>query len=500
MQQKQQLELEARRLEQQRHQFRVEQERRRAEFQMSNNEHPQFDATEARDLFDAGNAAFSSYQKATNNTAPSVRNNPFDDNFSADKEEGDVPGNPKVNPFENVFLDDGIGAVSHVKDRIANPKTHFRSRSDTFSDIAKRGNNDCDRDGSVQLLSAGEGGSPHKSSPDIRIEEGQCATKEHTDSNTNMNGYANRTQSNLGQLDLQSYSEMCLKQNETDSGRPKMQLDIGKPVIERKTTFGERTVNSEASCSIVNKAVKAGSSNSDANGSKDEKPTLEEADEFPLISPSSSVQERRYIYVRTSSCSSDEVSEKSKNESSEDEADVAGKLAHYDEIGSSNSSLEAEASSCSIKNADETTGNEDIFGSAPFSVDSKERSTARRKAASVYPKSHQGQRAPDGVSKVPPSPPGNPFGMDPFTVPATSKPCKSEATLPSTDLKVSDNFLSRSPTSEDPFGHAPFVKVVKHRRPLSSQELTERKVEGGDQSQRKIQQRRRMLPRAPVKE
>ena len=477
-------------------------------------DHQRFDHTDNTGTFDSSQNAFIVYQDNGNIAVPSVITNPFDDNFSSGNNQADAPdGKTRTNPFDSACTIGGTDTGAVIRDRNSMSKSHFRSRSDTFSDLALRSSGNVGSD-SNQLLSVNETGSPHKSSPDIRMEQNEDSFKEKK---LNLNGHSRM----VGEINVQGFSELYPKKGDNDEHTPKLLLDIGKSTIERKLNTDLGSSDSELVVPMREKREAAKGENfTKSNDSKNEKPTLEEADESPLISPSSSVQERRYVYVRTSSCSSDEVSEKSKHDSSEDEADGTDDRVDYGGIGSSSSSLEAEMDNCGIKGPEEQDVDEDVFGSAPFHIDTKKQSMAKRGIQSIPAHEKKGltsrnegmKSSPDGLKKVPSSSHGidpsgvtknafsNPFGMDPFTVPVKSEPRKCKGATPSTiELKVNENTVSRSPTSEDPFGHAPFVKIVKHKRPLSSQELAEKK-EAERKSHPRIHQRRRMLPRTPVQE
>ena len=516
------LQQQAREMELQRYQYFVEQQRRWADLQMSKSEHEhqqhehqQHERADVRGTFESDQNLLITYQDNSNNIKPTVPTNPFDDNFAAGTDQDNAfTDEPKLNPFDNVFTTEATAIAPAVKDRSTNGKSHFRSRSDTFSDLARRVNSSDDDKSSDQFLSVNDAGSPHKSSPDIRIEQFQISTKDSSIKEFSINGHPTKAHENVGKIDLQNFSDLYSNQQGHNKSGPKMQVDIRKPTIDNKSNM--RTINSEPTFSTARETTK---SYSESNNAKDEKPTLEEADESPLISPSTSVQERRYVYVRTSSCSSDEGSEKSKHDSSEDEVEGSDERLNYDEIGSSSSSLEADLENCGIETKEESVPNDDIFGSAPFNIEAKKHSAGKKHPASRHRHQRNQQKlrnddfhlAPDFHAKETPplhSLPSsgttenrrdNPFGMDPFTVPAKSKPQKFEAAISNVELKVNENVLSRSPTSEDPFGHAPFLRIVKHKRPLSSQELAERK-EGERRSHPRIHHRRRMLPKTPVQE
>ena len=511
--QHQQMQQKAQEMEQQRLQFLAEQQRREAEVHISNADQEQFEHGDFAGPFEPGPYALVVYQNNPSNAVPSITTNPFDDNFSTGNSQSDeLDRKTALNPFESVFTAGVAEAGPTVKDRSSTSKSHFRSRSDTFSDLARRAGDD----GSAyshQLLSVNEAGSPHKSSPDIRMEQDVPSGKEK---GVNINGHSIV----VGKIDMQGFKDLYRKQGENSEDSPKLLLDIGKPVIENKFSITLAESNREPAVLARRTEAKVDSC-AKPSDSKDEKPTLEEADESPLISPSSSsVQERRYIYVRTSSCSSDEVSEKSiQDNSSEDEVDFPDDRVDYDGIGSSSSSIEADLENCGLKETEETVGDEDIFGSAPFHVGTKKQTYSKRTVPPFdsQQKDKQTSRSKDtgsepsiqaavtsssglGGSAETENLPSNPFGMDPFTVAVKSEPLKCKGTTSnSAELKVNENTLSRSPTSEDPFGHAPFVKIVKQKRPLSSQELA-KKNEGERMSHPRVHPRRRVLPRTPIQE
>ena len=485
-------------------QFLAEQKRLEKGFHIvsAEHEHGPFDSSDVKGNLDSESNVLISYQDSSNIAVPAITTNPFDDNFLAGSDEAEEEN--KLNPFDNAFTVKENERVTAVKDRVFTSKSHCRSRSDTFSDLARRSNDD---GGAVsnQLLSVNETGSPHKSSPDIRMEQAH----EHS---VKVGGFGVNGHSTVTKIDIQGFSELYQNRDVNSENAPKLLMDLGKPLI------GKKLNNNSGTNANARRDTKKEENFTKSDDSKSEKPTLEEADESPLISPSSSVQERRYVYVRTSSCSSEEASDKSKPELSDDETDFAEDRIDYDGIHSSSSSLEAELEDCDIKETEKPEANDDIFGSAPFHIETKKQSKSKTNAPSIHIQKRKDEASGNEVSRpelsvqknVPPSLSdssgksenalSNPFGMDPFTVPVKSEPLQCKvATSVSRGLKAGENQLSRSPTSEDPFGHAPFIKIVKHRRPLSSQELAERK-EGERKTHSKLHQRRRMLPRAPINE
>ena len=486
-------------------QFLAEQKRIEKGFHIASTEHEHgpFDSSDVKGTLESERNVLISYQDNSNTVVPVITTNPFDDNFLVGSDEAEEEN--KLNPFDNAFsVKENEGATA-VKDRVSALKSHCRSRSDTFSDLARRSNDDSD-DVSNQLLSVNETGSPHKSSPDIRMEE------VHKPS-VKVSGFGVNGHSPVAKIDIQGFSELYQNRVVSSENAPRLLMDLRKPLI------GKKLDNNSGTNTNARRDTKQNENFTKSNDCKSEKPTLEEADESPLISPSSSVQERRYVYVRTSSCSSEEASDKSKPDSSDDEADFAEGRIDYDGIHSSSSSLEEALEDCDIKDTKKPDANDDVFGSAPFHIKTKKHSESRANAPPIHAQKAKEEASgnedsrpkPSFQNKVPSSSHNdsseqsenafsNPFGMDPFTVPVKSEPlhCKV-ATSNSEGLKAGENTLSRSPSSEDPFGHAPFIKIVKHRRPLSSQELAERK-EGERKTHSRLHQRRRMLPRAPIHE
>ena len=453
--------------------------------------------------------------------------NPFEDNFS--KHSDDVFTEKKgLNPFGSEFTGDVVPDVvpAVARNRTANHRTHFRSRSDTFSDLAKRGSASDDEIDARKHLGVRDAGSPNKSVPDVRTMDDHAVVTEVKSEEDIMRDRGPVAQvelpevqlikTQLKQFQLHSIAAQQWKSGNQDG--PQIHMDLGKPIILNSEKNIRMTHSEPIFAAGNNNGERKPFSSNEAltKDGKEEKPTLGEADESPLISPSTFVQERRYIYVRTSSCSSDELSEKSREESSDDEPDNAKDDVDYGKIrSSSSSSLEASLEKCE---AAKTLGEdnpargttEDVFGSAPFKFESLKkditsknllspsRSQAKRQQSS---QNEDRQTASDkkSATNVGNAAGFNPFATnsDPFAPPKT-KHENSDGNATSNSV-TEEMKLSTSPASEDPFGYAPFVKIVKHKRPMSSQELAAHSKDTGHHN-RKIHHRRRMLPKAPTQE
>ena len=504
-----------------RQRYLAEQQRRQQELQMQlgaqQQQQPQlnvnFDQVDGGLDFNSDLNKFRNYQQAPN-VPQSAPKNPFDDNFSSGNAppETDPVKQPSLNPFDSVFTDVSFPVTeTKPKERSSSFKSHFRSRSDTFSDLAKRVEAGDKENDSENFLSVRETISPHKSSPDVRLEEGNTesypvkSNGAETDVRNRGTGN-NKTEDGIVKLPENSQAFLQKIASFPDSKTAeKMLIDLEKPVIlrpDKRNDIAIRATNSEPLFSTQDGNGKVEKGRMSENDSKEEKPTLDEADEFPLISPSSSVPDRQYVYTRTSSCSSDEASDKSKDESSENDTDESKEESDYAKIRSpSLSSLEEtvdhfELDPTENERASSENAAEDVFGSAPFTMGDSKKLAQKPASAPVKgsaSKSSNHEKAPEisRSSSRTKSATGS-FHPDPFNV-------ASKGRYPDykKELTVEESTLSRSPTSEDPFGHAPFIKIVKHKRPLSSQELAEKNK---GHSNPRIHNRRRMLPKTPLNE
>ncbi len=496
--------------------------------------------------------------------------NPFEDNFAAGHSDDVFSNSQANNPFQTAQF--SVSQVPNAENRAANYRSHFRSRSDTFSDLARRVNSsEDDTDSNAGFLKpVGDTNSPNKSVPDMRV----VGNADPSSKNTPEVEFQNHSKTNdcatpieteqvetlsrpdRLQLQQQQQKEQPPKQHVTQKPKqqpnpaifnlPLLPIDQCQSRSQAKIHNGANSVDLRLSHSepafntSSNRNIEAGKQTSERVKEKMNIPTLAEADAFPLISPSSSVQERQYVYRRTSSCSSEELekslSESSEESSIEDEVDGDEDRVNYLKIISSSTSsleedadamapdhprsktekhIENQASSSAAKDSNEEI-HEDVFGSAPFCMNSlkisitkkpkKPSSTLRsdeKKSSGCLSagrnkpfvdnrpsQNEKGTGSQESQAKAKANVPitsGNPFSdSDPFTLHGARPSC-SNGTRAKEHQKDND--------FQDPFGSAPFVKVVRHKKPLSSEQLASQSHRHG-----RVQARRRMLPKAPIQE
>eukprot|EP00794_Sanderia_malayensis_P011985 gene11985-13223_t len=535
--------------------------------------------------------------------------NPFEDDFSAN---GTVFVDDNTtatnNPFDMpVFSTTDVSDTSSADHRVANYRSHFRSRSDTFTDLARRASsNDDDRESgnscSNHLKPGGELYSTNKSVPDMRTVGSSNASQSYAQqpysaqhSTSAQQLYDNREtfqqqpqqqQQQQQQEQQQQKQKQQLEQQQRQREQPQgsaepeqnlpvlnvpfIQLDLRKPRsqidLEKERQRLEIRSKSEPT---FEKSLKYDAALAGANHLMKEKvnrPSFEEADASPLLTPSLSAVERQYIYTRTSSCSSEDLrsddnSSNSDSSHSYDEDDGRdgdggnGDLVNYLAIRSSSSSSSSfneqeddgnvvikdrvdgksdvmEAKRFMPIDDDVSAGGggdpEDVFGSAPFSVDSlkitvskkqkKARDTGvafkgttpvsrgvtegRSHAKDTNDECVDKNRFPSSANREDPFSNADPFVLLRKNLPAASDSASANEAHSSSNNNANVPSQSKQkPVAEDPFGSAPFIKIVKHKKPLSSQELTapgnQHQV---DQHHRRVQQRRRVLPKSPIGE
>ena len=441
-----------------------------------------------------------------------VSPSPFEDDFRKSSEAAPNPFDSEANRNNfNPFVSD---------ERQPNRKTHNRSRSDTFTNIARRPAFEATDFIDKQNLVAERGpDSPHKSSPDVRVVDDQSSSIPNPFSPFDFSKL--RVRSDSQEVEDGFTSLTSIRSNSGDiHSKPQSAIisDDASNTLVHSENSNQASISTVASSGmrIGTDVVKSHVKEDDGGAS-------------PLISPKSSHDNeahKRYVYHRTSSCSSDESMNSSDSESSGDnEAAASLPGPEYLPIELSVESMDR---SCfdkvdggdyanifditdtrndnSDKGNDQRNEVEDIFGLAPFRVDTKGDKSKRSGKGKGSRKA-----TTEGTSLAPSA---NNFENSPFVkVQGKGFDLSAESNLrerpmaAETDKKiefssnnqmpeVDRNSVEKPPSPsklEDPFGSAPFKKVIRTKM-LTSEELTT-KIK--DDPNKPKMRHKRVLPKVP---